>query len=104
MDRVDHFRIFNIFSLLSLGHSGAAIFAAAIAFRYVNTTYQIYYECIDVIVLTGLNVVLAFFNTSKEATFFEEITPDGLALHKRNSLDEDHFPNKIKVEGHDGEI
>ena len=43
LDRVDHFRIFNIFSLLSIGHSGAAIFAAAISFRYINHSYQIYY-------------------------------------------------------------
>ena len=102
LDRVDHFRIFNIFSLLSLGHSGGAIFAAAVALKYVNPTYQIYYECLDVIILTSVNAFLAFFNTHKESTFFEELTPEGLALHKRNMLDEDHFPDQVKVGGHDG--
>ena len=43
LDNVNHFRIFNIFSLLSLGHSGGAIFAAAIALKYIDTQYQIYY-------------------------------------------------------------
>jgi hypothetical protein len=72
---VNHFRIFNIFSLLSLGHSGAAIFAAAIAITYIATDIQLYYQCIDVIVLHAINVFMAFFNTHKEPTFFQEITP-----------------------------
>jgi len=97
LDNVNHFRIFNIFSLLSLGHSAAAIFAAAIATTYVTKTYQLYYECIDVIILHSLNVLMAFFNTSKEPTFFQELTPEGLSLHKKNTLDEDFFPDKVKV-------
>jgi hypothetical protein len=87
LDSVHHFRIFNIFSLLSLAHSGGAIFAAAIALQYVSHRDQVYYECLDVIVLSSVNVLLAFFNTHKENNFFEELTPEGLALHKRNTLD-----------------
>ena len=70
LDRVDHFKIFNIFSLLSIVHSGAAIFAAAVAFKYIDSTQQIFYESIDVIVLTSLNAVLAFFNAHKDKDFF----------------------------------
>jgi hypothetical protein len=70
LDRVENFRIFNIFSLLSLIHSGAAIFAAGIGLTKTNTKQQLFHECIDVIVLTGLNVVLAFFNTHKDKDFF----------------------------------
>ena len=104
LDSVHHFRIFNVFSLLSLAHSGAAIFAAAIALKYIDPLGQIHYEAIDVIVLTSLNVLLAFFNTHKDKDFFEEITPEGFNLHKKNKLDEDFLPDKIKIEGHDGEI
>lgn len=63
-----------------------------------------HYEAIDVIVVTSINVLLAFFNTHKDKDFFEEVTPEGFNLHKMNKIDEDHFPNKIKIEGHDGEI
>jgi hypothetical protein len=28
--------------------------------------------------------------------------PEGFSLHKKNLLDEDYQPDKIKVEGHDG--
>ena len=51
-------------------HSGAAIFAAAVAFKYIDSTQQIFYESIDVIVLTSLNAVLAFFNAHKDKDFF----------------------------------
>lgn len=70
LDRVDHFRIFNIFSLLSIVHSGAAIFAAAVAFKYINSKEQVFYECIDVIVLSSINAILAFFNAHKDKDFF----------------------------------
>jgi hypothetical protein len=103
LDRVEHFRIFNIFSLLSLIHSGGAIFAAAIALTKTNPKEQLFHECIDVIVLTGLNVVLAFFNTHKDKDFFEETTPDGYSLHKKNSLMEEHLVgSKAHGLGEDG--
>lgn len=91
LDRLDHFRIFNIFSLVSFVHSGAAIFAAGVALTKTNSKEQLFHECIDVIVLTGVNVALAFFNTHKDKDFFEEITPDGYNLHKKNSLMEEHL-------------
>lgn len=105
LDRVDHFRIFNIFSLISLIHSGAAIFAAGIALTKTNSREQLFHECIDVIVLTGLNVVLAFFNTHKDKDFFEETTADGYSLHKKNNLMEEHLvPSKEHGLGEDGEV
>ena len=36
LDQVDHFRIFNIFSLISLVGSGTAIFAASVALTKSN--------------------------------------------------------------------
>lgn len=65
LDRLEHFRIFNVFSLVSLVHSGAAIFAAAVAIGKTDSTQQLYYGCIDVIVLHSLNAAMAFFNTHK---------------------------------------
>jgi hypothetical protein len=91
LDKVEHFRIFNIFSLISLIHSGAAIFAAGIALTYTNSKEQLFHECIDVIVLTGLNAIMAFFNTHKDKAFFEETTPEGYSLHKKNNMMEEHL-------------
>ena len=104
LERVDHFRIFNVFSLLSLGHSGAAIFSAAVALKYINGQEQVFYESVDVIVLTAVNVLMAFFNTHKDKDFFQEMTNEGFSLHKKNQLDEDHFPDKIQPGGNDAEI
>lgn len=75
LDKLDNFRIFNIFSLLSIVHSGGAIFAATVAFKYIDSKEQVFYECVDVIVLTSLNAVLGFFNSHKDKNFFEEVTP-----------------------------
>jgi hypothetical protein len=105
LDNVQHFRIFNIFSLISLIHSGAAIFAAGIALTKTNNKEQLFHECIDVIVLTALNVVLAFFNTHKDKTFFEETTPEGYSLHKKNNMmDEYLVGSKFNDFGEDGEV
>jgi len=71
----------------------------------VSSKSQLFHECIDVIVLTGLNVVLAFFNTHKDKGFFEEATPDGYSLHKKNNLMEEHLVGpKVNGLGEDGEI
>jgi len=70
LDKLEHFKIFNVFSLVSLVHSGAAIFAAGIAITKTNSTEQLYFECVDVIVLTSVNAVMAFFNTHKTNDFF----------------------------------
>lgn len=105
LDNVQHFRIFNIFSLVSLIHSGAAIFAAGIAITKTNTKQQLFHECIDVMVLTGLNIVMAFFNTHKDKQFFEEYTPEGYSLHKKNNMIEEHLVgSKFNEIGEDGEV
>jgi hypothetical protein len=87
LDKVEHFRIFNIFSLISLISSGGAIFAAAISLSKTDPTEQLYFECVDVIVLTSINALMAFFNTHKDKDFFMEYTPEGFTLHKKNLLD-----------------
>ena len=46
-------------------HSGGALFAAGIAIGKVDSKRQIYQQCIDVLVLTSLNIAMAFFNTHK---------------------------------------
>lgn len=70
LDKVEHFRIFNIFSLLSLAHSGGAIFSAAVGLKYIPSQEQVHYEALDVIVLSSVNALLAFFNTHKDKDFF----------------------------------
>ena len=81
--------MFNVFSFLSLLHSGAAIFSAATAIGNVTeTTSQLYYECIDVMVVTGINVFLAFFNVMKTSDFFYERTHDGFELKKKIAIDD----------------
>jgi hypothetical protein len=56
--------------LVSLLHSGGALFAAGIALSKVDSKQQIYQQCVDVLVLTALNVAMAFFNTHKDKDFF----------------------------------
>jgi hypothetical protein len=51
-------------------HSGAAIFAASVAISSATSLSQLFYACIDVIVATGINSVLAFFNIMKPKDFF----------------------------------
>ena len=105
LDHVNHFRIFNIFSLISLVHSGGAIFSAALALPKTDDTQQLYMECIDVIVLTSLNLVMAFFNTHKDKDFFNASTTDGMVLHKKHNMNEEYLMGeKISVEGMDGEV
>lgn len=70
LEDVSMFRIFNIFSLLSLVQNAGAIFAAATAISYVKVSGQTYYACIDIIVVSSLNAVMAFFNASKPKDFF----------------------------------
>lgn len=71
------FKVINVFSFLSLLHSGAAIFAAVVAIQSAEAFSQFFYACIDVIVATGINSILAFFNVMKPENFFYERTPDG---------------------------
>jgi hypothetical protein len=60
----------HIFSFLSLLHSATAIFASAVALRYVHHSSQLFYSCIDVIVVTLLNAIFAYFNVRKPDDFF----------------------------------
>lgn len=63
---VSKFKIFNIFSFLSvILHSAPTIAAAAIGITYTATRTQLFYECIDVIVITGIMILLGFFNIWK---------------------------------------
>lgn len=56
-------------------------------------------------VLTGLNIVMSFFNTHKDATFFEENTPEGYSLHRKNNMIEEHLVgSKFNDIGEDGEV
>lgn len=70
LDSISKFKVMNVFSFLSLLCSGAAIFAVSVAVGSAGKQTQLFYECIDVIVLTSLNVVLAFFNVMKPKDFF----------------------------------
>lgn len=77
LESINKFKVINVFSFLSLLHSGAAIFAVGIAIGTVTKQSQLYYECIDVIVVTAMNALLAFFNVMKSNDFFYEMTPEG---------------------------
>jgi hypothetical protein len=65
LDDVKKFKIFNIFSFICLVHSGAAIFGASVALSKVDSSTQLHYACLDVIIVTSINVVMAFFNAMK---------------------------------------
>ncbi len=48
---------------------------------------------------------MSFFNTHKDKTFFEEYTPEGFSLHKKNSIIEEHLVgSKFNEIGEDGEV
>lgn len=65
LDDTKKFKIFNIFSFISLVHSGTAIFGASMALTKVTTSSQLRYACLDVIIVTSINVFMAFFNAMK---------------------------------------
>lgn len=67
---LNQFKVINVFSFLSLLHSGAAIFAASVAITSATPSTQPFYACIDVIVATGINTILAFFNILKPKDYF----------------------------------
>ena len=103
MENVGKLRVFYVFSFLSLVSSGGAIFAAAVGVSRAIPNSQMFYECIDVIVITGLMIVLAFFNVIKPDDFFEERTPDGYHLNKKFEVDSDGIENRLHPAGEDGE-
>lgn len=65
LEDVKKFKIFNIFSFISLVHSGAAIFSVITIIKLVDPQTQFFHACLDVFIVTGLNVILAFFNAMK---------------------------------------
>lgn len=77
LDSLSKFKVINIFSFLSIFHSGAAIYSASAAINSATLMSQLYFACIDVIVITSINVIMAFLNVLKEKDHFYERTPDG---------------------------
>lgn len=91
LDSTSKFKVMNVFSFLSLLHSGAAIFAAVVAVISAEHSTQLFYACIDVIVVTSVNVIFAFFNVLKPKDYFYEKTTDGFELKKRINVDDDFY-------------
>ncbi len=71
LDEVKKFKIFNIFSFISLIHSGGAIFSVITIIKLADPKTQMFHACIDVLIVTGLNIVMAFFNAMKADSFFD---------------------------------
>lgn len=94
LESVSKFKVLNVFSFLSLLHSGGAIFAVSVAVGTATKQSQLFYECIDVIVLTSLNVIFAFFNVVKSKDFFYELTPEGFELKRKIKVEDDYYSSK----------
>lgn len=71
LDDVKRFKIFNIFSFISLIHSGSAIFSVTTIIKLADPKTQFFHSCMDVLIVTGLNIVFAFFNVMKSRDFFD---------------------------------
>ena len=54
-------------------------------------------------VVTGINVFLAFFNVMKSSDFFYERTTDGFELKKKIVVDDELIEEKISPAGNDEE-
>lgn len=70
LDDVRKFKIFNIFSFISLIHSGGAIFSVITIIKLADPKSQFFHACLDVLIVTGINVVVGFFNAMKDEDFF----------------------------------
>lgn len=99
LDSTSKFKVMNVFSFLSLLHSGAAILAAVVAIISAEHLTQLFYACIDVIVVTSINALLAFFNVLKPIDYFYEKTADGFELKKRINADDDFYESKLESGG-----
>ena len=75
VDDVKRFKIFNIFSFISLIHSGSAIFSVITIIKLADSSSQFFHSCLDLLIVTSLNIIFAFFNAMKVKDFFDEITP-----------------------------
>jgi hypothetical protein len=65
MDDVKKFKIFNIFSFISLIHSGGAIFSVITIIKTADPKTQFFHSCLDVLIVTSVNIIFAFFNAFK---------------------------------------
>lgn len=101
LDDVKKFKIFNIYSFISLIHSGGCIFSVITIIKLVDTKTQFFYACLDLLIVVGLNVVVSFFNAFKESDYFDETTPEGYLLGKKMFADEDSYNAKISAAGND---
>lgn len=84
-----------------MAHSGGAIFSVITIIKLADPKTQFFHACIDVLIVTSLNIVLAFFNAMKGQDYFDQLTPEGLLLNKKVYGDEDSFNGKISVAGND---
>jgi hypothetical protein len=82
LDDLKKFKIFNIFSFISLISSGAAIFSVITIIKLADPKTQFFHACLDVFIVTGINILIAFFNAFKSDDFFNELTPEGLMLNR----------------------
>ena len=80
-------------------HSGAAIFAAAVALRYATQQSQLFYACMDVIIVTSICAIIGFFTVMKSKDFFYERTTDGFDLKKKMEAEDDYYENKLEPAG-----
>lgn len=70
LDDVKKFKIFNIFSFISLIHSGGCIFSVITIIKLVDTKTQFYHACLDLLIVVGINVLASFFNAFKLGDYF----------------------------------
>ena len=71
VDDIKRFKIFNIFSFVSLIHSGSAIFSVISIIKVADNKTQFFHACIDLLIVTSLNIIFAFFNAMKGKDFFD---------------------------------
>lgn len=71
VDDLKRFKIFNIFSFISLIHSGSAIFSVITIIKIADNKTQFFHACLDLLIVTSINIVFAFFNAMKGKDFFD---------------------------------
>ena len=101
VDDLRRFKIFNMFSFISLISSGAAIFSAFMVIDKPTSKTQFYYACLDVIIVHVINIIFSFFNAQKPSDFFDEQTPEGFLLNKKMYGDSDLIEGKVAIAGLD---
>lgn len=71
LEDVRKFKILNIYSFISLIHSGGCIFSVITIIKLVDVKTQFFYACLDLLIVVGLNIVVAFFNAFKSTDYFD---------------------------------